>query len=305
MEILKLLNELSAKTLNAFYHENISDEDKQFIEEIKKELQAKGYSFNLVNVKESIIRLLQDNNYKDGFIDYIFITENQNPSEKVNRFFQIMLKGIFQLFSEAQTSIDNKAFKKEYYETQYKTAESIMIQTGKSIQSLEILSEYMNLLKELIETNSTSEIILHPKQFTSPSFFQHMIGKLVEAKFISEEFKNDNTQINWIKRAFHVEFYVKHRLENFQLKINWNNQSRLADWLLFLKEYCVVYENEDNKKLLDWLVLNVKYKNEDISKDSSVYKSIKRALRKRKNGVTKNMFIDNNGLFNYKKNPSP
>jgi len=228
----------------------------------------------------------------------VFLKENEDQfGESIVNWMKELELQFFYYTAFAQTKIQNKAVKRKYFETLHKTIESILIQLGESFRSTDYAQKVEQQLLDLIYSNLTPNGILQPKENISNHFLRDMLGKLAKNGFISSEFKNEQTQINWIHGAFNVDFYTDNQLNNFQLKINWDNLNNLADWLLFLKNSCIVYEHENNKQLLDWVIEHTTYKKQEFSRGSKIYESLIRSIKLRKKFIGNYMKIDQNGLF--------
>jgi hypothetical protein len=295
MESLKMINEISDETFNDFLS-RLSFNSKRFLCKVQAAFKEKGIVLTTKDMKQSFISFLDYENTKDFLI--VFLKENEDRySENILSFMKELERIFFYYPAFVQTNIPNKAVRGEMLETYYKTIESALIQLGETYSSTNHTIKVKKQLLSLINANVTPARVLQLKECISVFFVQDMIGKLAQAAYISDEYKNELHQVNWIYRAFNVEFYIDNQQNHFQCKINWNNLNHLSDWLLFLKNSCIVYDYKNNKQLLDWVIEHVTYKKQEFSKGSTTYKSLIRSIKLRKDYIDFHFTMDNNKLF--------
>lgn len=298
MQGLKIINEISDETFNDFL-KRFSFRTKRFMAQVRKELKEKDIVLTTSALKNSFIQIGDIENTDDPML--VFLKENEDKfNQEIHRFFNEMPSHFYHLNALVQTTLKNKAAKKEYFENLYEKLERNLIESGFTFFSTEYTQQFQKQLLELRQSNLTPEKVLQPNDLASIIFLQDMVNKLANVDYISKEFKKEETQTYWLHRAFNVHFYFECQLENFQLKINWNNLNNLADWLLFLKKSCIVYDYKDNKQLLDWVIEHVSYKGQEFSKGAKNYKSLVRAIKFRKKYIGYYFMIDKNNMLKIK-----
>lgn len=183
---------------------------------------------------------------------------------------------------------------------EYKIIQNVLLNRGNSFKSTEFSEKVDQQLSYLIDCNKTPLRVLQPNQIATNFFLQDMLDKLAIKGYISKKFKNEQAQTNWIHKAFNVEFHYTNQHEKDILKIDWNNLNSLADWLLFLKKSCIVYNHKNNKQLLDWVLEHVVYKGKNFSKGSTNYESLIRSIKIRKKQEGLYFSVDEKKLFQIK-----
>ncbi len=301
MQSLKLINEISDETFNRFLKE-FSFPSKRFMVKVRKELKAKGVLITTKELKKSFISFEDLENSSDSLL--VYLRENQGRfGGEIHRFFYEMQLHFFYLNALAQNVNKSKSFKKKYFRALYELLQSILINGGFTFRSNEYVIKVEKQLLELIQSNLTPERVLQPNEIATTFFFQNMLNKLADKGYISKEFKNGQTLTYWLNRAFHLDFYTESQPEYSQLKISWNNLNHLADWLLFLKKFCIEYEHKNNKQLYDWVIEHVSYNGKNFSRGSTNFESLIRAIKIRKKQEGLYFSIDQKRLFQIKYTP--
>jgi hypothetical protein len=303
MENLSKINDISDKSFNELLN-RLSIKSKRFMSMVRKEIREKGIDLTTKVLKQSLISFKDFENTNDTLL--VFLKENEDQyGEDVSRWLNELSLQFFYYTAFAQTRIKNKAFKREYFEALYKTIESVLIQSGESFRSTEYAQKVEQQLLDLIYTNLTPDRVLQPRENISVDFFKDMFMKLAEEGFISQNFKDEQTQIDWIYSAFNFEFHNKNQFEKKSLKIDWHKLTDLADWLLFLKESCVIYEYKEKTLLFDWVIKHVSINNKKFVKHSKSYDSLERTYRERKKMIGEFFTIDENKRFDIRKGSPP
>ena len=303
MENLKIINDISDKSFNELLN-RLSFKSKRFMSTVRKELREKGIDLTTKVLKQSFISFQDFENTNDPLL--VFLKENENQyGDDVSRWLNELRLQFFYYTAFAQTRIKNKAVKREYFETLHKTIESLLIQGGESFRSTDYAQKVEQQLLDLIYTNLTPDRVLQPRENISVQFLKDMFIKLAEEGFISPNFKDEQTQIDWIDRAFNFDFHNKNQLEKESVKIDWYQLTDLADWLLFLKESCVIYEYKEKTLLFDWVIEHVSIKKNKFIKHSKSYVNLERTYRERKKLIGVYFTIDENQRFKIRAGAPP
>jgi hypothetical protein len=299
----EIFNEISDETLNnAIRALNYSS--KKLLAFIRIYFRENNIRYSYNDLKKSISSPDELALGKDTFIQSLF-TNSVFSQTDIQGFMNDIGRLFYSLNADAENVLDNKAEKREYFETLYSLIKTYLIRCGYSLESNETVQNFIKQILELIHLNQTPVNVLDTTKIATIHFLQEMLSVLANVNYISKEFKNAETQTRWIRRAFHFDYYVELDLNYFQLKIDWNNLYNLADWLLFLKTKCIVYKHKDNKQLLDWVIAHVTYKQKEFSKGSKHYESLIRSIKYRKDFVNVYFTLDENGSFTLKNYPSP
>ncbi|MFN6014293.1 MAG: hypothetical protein ACK47F_06365 [Flavobacteriales bacterium] len=306
MQSLKLINDISDETFNRFLKE-LSFPTKLFIVKVREVFLEQGIVLTTKSLKESIVSFFTTGEVEsksDPLLQYLSENEDKHVKELI-RFIAEMQSYFFRLNSVTQKVIKNKSNKEEIFSTLYDTIEDTLIQLGYTYRTTEFSQQVEQQLSDLIYMNFVPERKLEPNQIATKYFLQDMLNKLANEGFISEEFKNEQTQFRWIHGAFYIDIHNINQLEKESLKIDWNHLTDLADWLLYLKDSCVKYPYEDNKRLLEWVIQYVTVKKQEFSKGTTSYTSLRRTLRERRKNLGVYFTLDKNKLFKIQKGSPP
>ncbi len=304
MQNLKHLNDISDETFNGFLKE-LSFPSKRFMVRVRELLSEQGVVLTSKSLKESFVSFLNIGDVdskSDPLLHYL--RENEDKYEKqIIRFVAEMQCYFFRLNSMIHKEINNKEEKEVIFSTLYDTLENTLLQLGYTFRSTEFAQQVEQQLSDLIYLNYVSERKLQPNIISTISFLQDMLKKLAERGSVSKKFQNESTQIRWIHSAFKIDFHNINQLEKEKLKIDWNNLNELANWLLFLKKYCIVYNHDNNKQLYDWVIAHVSYNGQSFSKGATIYRSLKDSMKKRQGTEGKYWCLDDNKQLKIKYAP--
>lgn len=298
--ITKMKDILFENKITAFrVYLKFSKESRNFLNQFIEYVNSKLINFESQKIHKSIIFPTTKSEFDtllECLADFLYL----------NKSYDLVLKNLINegmdlnFINESILNQSNLAphEKHNFEEKKIKAIEDHEVKFNMISKSPEV-NEYKQLI-ETIKKNYKCPISKLNPNF-STNFYEQMICNLINQNVISKKQLNKDEIYHWVQNAF---FFEKKNVTVYNenlTKLNWiSKTSHFANWMFFIKNELVTYNETDYTQFNDWMCMHFEIKGESIIKGVKSFSSIKKYLIEHEKDTKSNYFsISNNHIFNY------